>query len=54
MEADGCIAETIFSFIKRVYVWRIYIHQSNKISQNMIKEMMILKVSLYNIFRRMA
>jgi hypothetical protein len=54
MEAGGWIAETIFSSIKRGYVWRIYIHQIDKISQNMIKEMMILKVSLYNVFRRIV
>jgi len=54
MKAGEWIAETIFSSIKRVYVWRIYIHQSDKILQNIIKEMMILKVSLYNIFRRIV
>ena len=54
MKAGEWIAETIFSSIKRVYVWRIYIHQGDKILQNIIKEMMIFKISLYNIFRRIV
>jgi hypothetical protein len=33
IEAGGWIVETIFSSINRVYVWRIYIHQSDKISE---------------------
>ena len=43
------IAETVFSSMKRTYGE----HVSAIKYQNMIKEM-ILKVSLYNLFRRMA
>jgi len=50
MKADEWIAETIFASIKRTY--REYVSAIKY--QNMIKEMMILKVSLYNVFRRIV
>jgi len=42
--------ETVFSSIKRMF--GEYVSATR--FQNMVKEMMILKVSLYNLFRRMA
>ena len=49
MKAGEWIAETIFASIKRTY--REYVSAIKY--QNMIKEM-ILKVSLYNVLRRIV
>jgi hypothetical protein len=49
MDTDGWMAETAFSSIKRTY--GEYISATK--FKNMVKEM-ILKVSLYNLFRRMT
>jgi hypothetical protein len=46
-EMDGLMAETAFSSIKRMFGE----YTSATRFQNMVKEMMI-KVSLYNLFRR--
>ncbi len=47
MDTDGWLTETAFSSMKRMFGE----HVSATRFQNMVKEMMI-KVSLYNLFRR--
>jgi hypothetical protein len=49
MDTDGCMSETAFSSLKRMFGE----YTCATRFQNMVKEM-ILKVSSYNLFRRMA
>jgi hypothetical protein len=48
MDTDGWLTETAFSSIKRMHGE----YTSATRFQNMVKEMMI-KISLYNLFRRL-